>query len=353
VGAMTRSPLIRRLALTAGSLTAGSLLITACDTRREILDDNGVWTRLEVDWRPAGISPDGVSVYFFDRETGHKTEQLLTDATRDSVTLDSIYLHIGQYSLLAFNETERSHDYIAFRGTDRYAAAEAAANPLPPLEGKYAISAARLPPAVHTHIGEEEALGTAHLDGFGINYLMVRDGVRPRINLVAQRLSVDVEVTVHLHNMHNLYIGEDVHRGALSGMAEGVLLAAEAQNDVPATNWLALFPESYNDDTDAGTLRGTCASFGSPETTGNSFSLFLRLRDGTDFPTEERDVTRDVTHLLRTVRTGATLRLTLEIGLGIDDDDPLITLPEVEGSDGGMFEVDVSKWKSETVNIEL
>jgi hypothetical protein len=325
--------------------------LTACDNRRDVLDDQGVWVRIEVDWTQSGIRPEGTSIYLFSQHTGERTGMLLTNDLLGNLTRDSVKLHAGQYSLLVMNETERSHDYLSFRGTTNYHAAEAYVNPLElPAGSRYANAAAQMSAAVHTAVADSEVLAAAHIDYFEVDYEMIRTQARPVLRLTPRRLNIGVDVIVHLQNMNSLH-GTAQQAAALSNMAEGIFLASETPNAVPATHWFAFTAEEYDPATHNGTLKATFATFGTLDAgaTGNTLSLQFLLRDGTAHPIE-----RNVTDQLHRGETTTGNRLTVEIGLGLRTDDPSIELPELPGSDDGMFDVDIGDWDDNTyVDIPL
>jgi hypothetical protein len=323
------------------------LLLSACDTRRDILDDQGVWVHMEVDWQQAGILPEGTSIYIFNRETGLPVRQFLTNEMRDSLTCDSLKLHAGHYSLLVFNETERSHDYLSFRGTDRYHSAEAYASPLAlPATGRFAGVAAAQPDAVRTMVAATDVLATAGLDHFELGYDVIRSQVHPRLRFTPERRSVTADVIIHLQNMHSLYTGRQ-QVGVLTSMAEGVFLATGHPNDVPAAYWFALTAVHFDPDTKSGTLSASFATFGACASGNNDLDLYFLLHDGTEFTYH-----CDVTALLHAAEITPERRLVVEVGLGLTPDDPLIVLPDLPAGDDGMFKVGVGGW-DDTDDIDI
>ena len=323
------------------------LALAACDTRRDILDDQGVWVHVEADWRQASLSPEGASIYAFNQETGARVTQRLTNEIRDSVTCDSLLLHAGNYSLLVFNETERSHDYLSFRGADRYHSAEACANPLAlSANSRFAKIVAAQPGVVHTMVASSDVLAAARLDRFELSYDIIRSQERPRLRLTPERLSVTVEVIIHLQNMHSLHTGKQ-QAGALDNMAGSVFMAAGRPDNAPATFWFALTAAAFDPDTKSGALKATFAGFGPLDTQTNNLALYLLLRDDTEFP-----VVRDVTALLHAAEIMPERRLVVEVGLGLTPDDPPIILPDIPGDSGGSFEVGMGGW-DDTGDIDI
>jgi hypothetical protein len=324
------------------ALLACCMLLANCDNRRDVLSDQGVWVRVEVDWRQAGIRPEGTSIYLFGQETGERTDLLRTNDMRDSVTCDSFKLHTGRYSLIAFNETERSHDDIAFRGTDSYATAEAYATPLTLRPESRILTLTATRSAVQTTISSADVLAVAPLDLFEVDYGMIRDQTRPQLRLSPQRLTVTVEVIVHVQNIRSLNTGK-AQVGALDNMAEGVFLATGTPNDIPATYCYTLGLDSYDAATNSGSLKATFGTFGPLSAASNTLALYFLLRDDTEYVVE-----CDVSGQLRPAGT-APSHLRVETGL-----DPHIELPELPDDSGGMFEVDVGGWgKGADVDIPI
>jgi hypothetical protein len=321
-------------------------LLSSCDTRWEILDDVGVWVRLEVSWRQAGVSPNGMSIYVFSQETGKRVAELLSNVASDSAAVDSVKLHAGRYSLLAINETVKSHDGVLFRGTDRYHTFEAYAAPTPaPAASGYAQSAeaaaAVAPPSV---------LAAAHLDRFEVDYSMIRAQACPPLQLTAKRLTAEVEVIVHLKNMHYLSTSSEP-TGAIGNLAEGIFLATEAPNATPAIQWFTLSGRAFDPASEVnGTLRATFAIFGAVSAeaaaSSNILSMWFVLRDAAKLPAVERDVTGKLSR----GEAQREVRLTVEVGVGLTEDDPPIEIPYA--STGGSLEVEMGGW-GEGGNMEI
>jgi hypothetical protein len=306
------------------------MLFFGCDTRREVLNDQGVWVRVEVDWKPAGILPNGTSIYLFDRETGSRTAILRTNDMRDSIASDSFNLHTGRYSLFVFNETERSHDNISFRRTDNYLAAEAYSKPAAALRTNATPMAMTI----------DDVLAVSHIDLFEVDYDLIRSQQQPTLRLTPQRLTVATDIIVHVQNIRSLHTGA-LQAGSLDNMAEGAFLATEAPNGTPVEHWFTFTVDSYDADTNSGALKASFASFGPIAAADNLLSLYFRLRDGT-----EHTIVRDVTSQIHAAATTPVARLKIEIGLAPAD--YTIELPDLPGGDGGMFDVDVGGWDSNT-----
>lgn len=317
-------------------------LPAGCDSRREIFGDAGVWVRLEVSWRNAGLRPQGVSIYVFARETGKTVALRLTNDMRsDSATIDSLKLHVGAYNVLVINETVASHDNASFRGVERYHDFEAYIRTRPPGESGQELIA---PPLPYDPVASQNVLAAAHTGNLEVTCDML-DGKRerPAILLEPKKLSCVVEVTLHVKNLRYLHDGEPVV--AVTNLAEGAFAATDAPNGVPMTQRFPLHARSfYQGSFVDGTITGTFVSFGvaNPEEK-NTLRLPFVLHDGTDFYLE-----RDVTDKLRQ-NVVANGYLKIELGLGTPGDPPIV-IDRVPVDDGdGMFEVEVDEWGENTI----
>jgi hypothetical protein len=319
----------KRIHLLSLLLLAGYALPAGCDTRRDIVDDHGVWVRVEVDWTQVEMRPEGTSIYVFSQETDERIAVLLTNEMHGGVAFDSVKLHTGNYSLLAFNNTERSHGSLSFRGTNRYHTAEAYANPVAPPAGDRYTPHATAQAAVA--MAATEILAAAHIDHFEVDYEMIRRQERLLLRLVPERCTIAIAVTAHVQHMRSLHTGA-TPIGALTGMAEGVFLATGSANTVPATHWFALPPATFDNASNSGTLKAEFAAFHVPPATTapHLLPLYLLLCDGSACDSEH-----DVTARLH----DAAAESRLAIGLALE-------LPETpcHGFDAG-----TNPWDDENV----
>jgi hypothetical protein len=316
-------------------------LIAACDTRREIFSDAAVWVPLEVRWREAGVKPEGVSIYVFAQETGRRVELRLTnDVSSDSLTLDSLSLHVGKYSLLVMNETVASHDNASFRGVDRHLEFEAYIRTVAPEnDGMERIAL----PVQYDPVASQNVLAAAAKSDLAISYDML-SGKRekPALILKPAKISFVVDVTLHVKNLRYLHDSDPV--AAVTNMAEGAFLATKAANGVPITQYFTLHGRSlYPGSATDGTLTGTFVAFGVANAAEKNILLMpFRLHDGAYFPLE-----RDVTGM---IQEGSVVNGHVEITLGTGTaGDPPIEITQVPVDDAsGLFEVEVDEWGQNT-----
>ncbi|MDR0415171.1 MAG: DUF5119 domain-containing protein [Prevotellaceae bacterium] len=311
-------------------LFAFHAMLAGCDTRRERFDDEAAWVRVEIDWRQAGICPEGVSIYVFEQETGKKFKVLHTNEMRaDSVTVDSLNLHIGRYSLLVFNETERSHSNVSFRGTSYYHTFEACTWPV-------------------AKVVTPNVLAAAHVDAFEVTCEMTgRRRTCPPLLLVPKRLNAIAEVTVHVKSLHYLHVSEQ--EGALSGLIEGVFLAAEAPGAASATHYFTLNGRAfYQGSSTDGILKGTLVIFGAATAPSeNILSLRLLLRDMTECLFE-----RNLSGKLPGYGDLPKNHLKFEVGLGTADDPPIEITRAPDNNANGIFQVKVDEW-GESISMDV
>jgi hypothetical protein len=347
--AITRHPLCLTLALVLVAL--GFLATESCDTRRDIFDEYGTWVCLEIDWTEADLQPEGTSIYFYRTETGEYLGQLLTNDLQNGITRDSTRLRAGNYSIMVFNETENSHDYILFRNTQRYHAAEAYAKPLVFPEGsRYTQMLAEQPNSDHhTSMAAADRLAVALEEHLEVSPNSVHNQTPVRLRLTPQRLTVTVDLTLHLENIHSLYpSAQQVAR--ISHMAEGMFLVSGRPGPTPLNNWFSFAAaQATSSEPKNGTLHSLFGSFGLlPEASGNNtIRVYFVLRNGTEY-TEERDITQ----LLHSAPMTPDRHIVLEIGRNRTVDDPPIVLPDIPPGEGGSFDVDVGNWDDET-NIDI
>ncbi|MDR3367521.1 MAG: DUF5119 domain-containing protein [Prevotellaceae bacterium] len=319
--------------------------LAGCDTRREIFSDAGVWVPIEVSWRKAGVHPEGVSIYVFAQETGKRVELRLTnEVSSDGLTADSLKLHVGRYNMLVINETVASHDNASFRATGSYHDFEAYLRYATPAAGSRSTRVAPRA-AYYDATPSLNVLAAAHQSELVVSYDMLSGKrERPSITLEPKKLSFVVEVTLHVKNLRYLHDSDPMV--AVTNLAEGVFLAAEATNGVPATQLFTMRKTLYPPTLVDGTLTGAFVSFGVADTAeANMLQMHFVLHDGTEYNLE-----RDITEMLReALRGGDGENPKIALGLGAPGD-PLIEIDKVPVDDAsGLFEVKVDEWGDNTI----
>lgn len=327
------------------SLLAGCILMSGCDDRREILEDNTVWVRVKLDWAQAGNPPNGVTVWFFPTRTDSKPIVLRTNST-----MDSIKLRRDIYSVLVFNDTEKDHDGMAFRNTERYETFEAYATPYKD-NNKVVVKAddevvAQLP-------GD---LTVASNDRFEVTWDMVGRDQRPLLQFAPKSKLYTLKVSVRIKGLDNVVAGST---GTLSGLAEGLLLARSQRSTQKVTHQFLFDKLRFDEGSyQQGTIYAHFQLFGladgditRQDEKAHKLKLYLRLRDGSVYTVE-----RDVSQLIKE-NTEGTLELDLTVGSDKEEtgENPIVKIPDVKPSDpdaGSGFDADVSEW-GDKVEIEI
>lgn len=260
---MTKSSLI----LFVGILLLIGLL-GSCDTRREILEEEGVWVRVEMDWSQSQLtSRNGASIWFFPRN-GSKPIVKLTHEEIDSVKLSR-----GDYSLIVFNETIYDHNYIAFRGVDKYETFEAYAKPITP-SNRYNKSS--------QSASSPDLLAIARVDRFSVTREATR-GLRPLIHVMPKQVINLVTVIVHVKGLDNVAASGSAL--SLGGLSDGVNLSTGRATTIPVTHLATLNAKTFNAGSfTEGTMTAQFNSFGlikaldGTNSGQNIVTLYFRLR---------------------------------------------------------------------------
>lgn len=319
------------------------LLLSGCDTRREILDDESVWVRVNLDWKNADARPNGATVWFFP----HRAD-LKPVALRTHETTDSIRLRMDNYSVLVFNETEKDHGGMHFRGIDRYETFEAYSVPVLQRNTPVVVDG-------ETLVSAPDPLLVDQQDNLDITMNMIHADQRPLLKFAPQPKLYTLQLSVYIHGLDNVL--PTASSATLSGLSGGLLLTGgdyspERVTQQFAFNRLAWDPGSYQ----KGTLYARFLLFGIDGMTvrqgvanNNKLKLYLKLRDGSTFTLE-----RNVGDLISR-GSGSELALELHVGLGTSDKDPIIVVPDVPDKDPGAdsgFDADVDDWGDEVI-IEI
>jgi hypothetical protein len=338
---------MKRLSIGNALLTLLPLasLLAGCDARREIFNDAGVQVQLEVSWQKARLRPEGVSIYVFAQETGKMVALLLTNEMRgDSVTLDSLKLHVGKYNVLVINETVASHDNASFRNYDSYGDFEAYLRTVQPAGGGQPV----VPAVPYDPVAAQNVLAAAH-QSVEVTYDMLsgKQEPPPVVRLEPRKRSFVVEVTLHVKNLRYLHDAEPV--AAVTNMAEGARLVADSSNNgTPVTQRFTLHSRKLDPGSSTdGTLTGTFVYFGVVSAAGkNMLQMPFVLHDGENFYLD-RDITDNIIDAMQESQN-ADGTLKIELGSGTPEDPPIVIDRVPVDDASGLFEVKVDEWGDNT-----
>jgi hypothetical protein len=305
--------------------------------------------RVRINWDTARIEPNGASVYFFPKKGGNPYI-LWTNHTSDS-----LYLPVGNYSVLVFNERVNEHTDIAFRGTHSYETFEVYALPdysIPDfLQYQAQVNHDMSKATKLASTANPDVLAVARMNMFCLTHDMTLKGVGPLLEFTPLRVTAELLVTVRIRGLQYAAVPSGCG-GSICGMSEGMMLATGQPNLAPTTQYLTFRRADFDPDSRTeGVMQAVFNTFGPLlEQDVNLLWMQFLLRDGSIYtPDMERDVTGHFE------MTDLPDRKWLDLSVGRkrwDNDDP-ITLPYAKPEDG-IFDVGVNGWEEgEVVDTKL
>lgn len=326
------------------------VVFNSCDNRREMFTERMIYGKvsINIDWQNAKSSPNGGTVVFFPDttvRTPFMTKQKVLVMMNGSY--EEIYVPYMKYDVISFNETYDDFDFIKFRSIDSPEEFEAYTQSIS-VSSKYSK-------AQNYYItSSPDAL---YIDNYGLLEVSKSADYENEIdiNLNPERVSPLISIKVHITNIDNL--ARSGSAASISGLSEGINMSTKTPTDVEVAHMMKIdnrsfLPGSYQN----GYTAGQIYIFGvSRLAEKNILTIYLKLRDGSDYPPIEYDITEKL-QLLRDFAGTTNISLNLDIGLGEDPTDPKIELPYVEDSEepGTGFDPDVEEWgEEEEHEIEL
>lgn len=307
---------------------------SSCDTRREIYEDDTISVNVTLNWEPVGIRPVGTTLWFFPHTKGRAPKVLRTNGLKDCINLPR-----DLYSVLVFNETESDHDYISFRGTDRYETFEAYVSPIP-------NATVQSEPIYDM----PDMLAVARMEKLDLRRIAHPVTEEPvYLTFVPIPLVLVGTLDVYLYGMDNVRLRSS--GATLSGMAQSINLATEKVSDSGITHSFGFSNHQFTEGsfTD-GTITTNFWTFGACTNASVpcNVTLYLGLRDGTAFTPIVRNISNQMRASGFKTRVHYTLRI--EFGTGAIADDPIITIPYVPDNEesGSGFDATIDDWGEET-----
>ena len=293
--------------------------------------------RLDIDWGPCGIDPDGMTALFYPVDGGEPSRFLT-----NTVTGDEVRLRKGIYNVVVFNQAAEEYSYLTIEGQDQYSTLR--------IVMKTTDSDWYTPTEGERLIYDPEPLAVATLEGFEVTQEMVRANLkegkefslacRPEKVIFTTHLSLEIK---GLHNMRTA-------RGSIKGMADTYWIADRKTGSSVATQ---LVDFSEKNSTTDGILSGSYLTLGRPNVTSkatdeisNLLTLSILLVDNRTVITKQYDIAP------RAAINNETKEVEVVLGTKIDLDKEIpLELPNVEpeknGGEGG-FDATVDNWGDET-----
>ena len=282
--------------------------------------------RLDIDWGPCGIDPDGMTALFYPVDGGEPSRFLT-----NTVTGDEVRLRKGIYNVVVFNQAAEEYSYLTIEGQDQYSTLR--------IVMKTTDSDWYTPTEGERLIYDPEPLAVATLEGFEVTQEMVRANLkegkefslacRPEKVIFTTHLSLEIK---GLHNMRTA-------RGSIKGMADTYWIADRKTGSSVATQLVDFSEKTFHENsTTDGILSGSYLTLGRPNVTSKAI-------------TKQYDIAP------RAAINNETKEVKVVLGTGADPDeeetpeDIPLELPNVKpatnGGEGG-FDASVDNWGDET-----
>ncbi len=306
------------------------LLFCSCEPRWEIGKEARSWVRFRINWPELQIVPQGATLIFYPQTRTDLNPVVYST----NLLFDSVSLVPDDYEVLIFNESYRYHEKMEFAEMKDYTKASITCKSMD------VKSAFDLPNDVRI-IDEPSVLAVGTHDRIEIAKNNIHS-VNQTIDLYPKNYNISIRLIVHIGGIENLATtGSYAATGGLN-----LTVNMSEQSYTPETG--ILFCDINNRTIDqygsgTGILTRQFRSIGFPlsDEFQKDLNLYLKLRNGDDFPI----VKRNVTHMIRLADDGV---FEIEVGRGTSDD-PLINLPDVPGNntEGPGMDAGVNDWGDE------
>lgn len=328
-----------------------SLLVAAGCERRplEERETDMAEVLVELDWSRSTITPAEATVIFYD-ENGNSPRTLYVIGTRGTINLP-----VGSYSVVAFNDKMGDFSQFAFRGVSYYKTLEVYATEMSRPSTYYGGSFDQITEDAY------DVLASDSRDRFEVTQEMLDEtrgnrtmsskaSSRDKVHLVMSPIDVVVgtKLTVHLKNMHLIRTGSQ--RAKLAGFAESVTLWNRKTSTAFMTHTIPLSYAEYSEGSKTdGFMSEQFSTFGicTPVTRTQPITLLfeaiLRDKEQTKFSYQ-----KDITNFVE-INVGSSLKINIEIGKDVDNNNPPITIPPVDPIDNSAFNPGVDSWEEEEI----
>ncbi len=336
---------MRNIAYIAGLCFA--LACSSCDRDRlyYATEEQG-FVRLNVNWQPAQLEPNGISVYVFDRENGKAVGKCRVCS--DPNTID-IALPVGKFDLLLVNNTEEELAAINFTDIDNLSTFKAclAANEEPLYSSLLSKAEGT---ARSAYLTECDILASAlareiEITPRDIHYFKEKPAagtheISRTVEVTPERRTELIDIEIKVTNITSTAGAPRTH---LTAMCEGVNLetASKYGNNVThefVLNNKRVDPDNYK----VGTISKKLIAFGPEQENDACVNRHQLIMHFVLVNGETHTVTLNVHDLIETSHDGTQRvhKIRAEI-----------TLPEAIGNGEGVFDPDIEEW--EEIETEL
>lgn len=336
---------MRNMARVAGLCLA--LACSSCDRDRlyYATEEQG-FVRLNVNWQPAQLEPNGISVHVFDHETGKAVGKCRVCSAPN--TMD-IALPVGKFDLLVVNNTEEELAAINFTGVDKLSTFKAClATSEEPLYSNLLSKAGEITRS--TYLTECDILASALARGIEITLRDIHffkekpeagmHEVCRTVEVTPERRTELIDIEIKVTNITSAAGAPCSH---LTAMCEGVDMETASKYGNSVTHEFVLNnkrvdPDNYK----VGTISKKLVSFGPEQENDACVNRHQLVMHFVLVNGETHTVTLDVRDLIKTSHdeTQRVHKIRAEI-----------TLPEAIGNGDGVFDPDIEEW--EEIETEL
>ena len=266
--------------------------------------------RLDIDWGPCGIDPDGMTVLFYPVDGGEPSRFLT-----NMVTGDEVRLRKGIYNVVVFNQAAEEYSYLTIEGQDQYSTLR--------IVMKTTESDWYTPTEGERLIYDPEPLAVATLEGFEVTQEMVRanlkEGKEFSLACRPEKVIFTTHLSLEIKGLHNVRTA----RGSIKGMADTYWIANSKTGSSIATQLVDFSEKTFHkNSTTDGILSGSYLTLGRPNVTSkatdeisNLLTLSILLVDNKTVITKQYDIAP------RAAINNETKEVKVVLGTGADPDE--------------------------------
>ncbi len=334
--------------------------LASCE-RKPISDDcicnNKLRIPINVDWSRSGITPQNVSVIFYDAATGKLVYEHTYEQNNKDIQSYAA-LPIGSYKAVVFNELRNEIDYVSCVGYESFETLKFESNNDAPIRSRsittrgYVEQPGDLAIEVINGIEVtkemivEAAQVESNTDGTKSLSDATRAAVESLMDVTPQKRTNTIKVTAHIKGLNNARLA----LADLINLSDGYYVASDKNSTTPSTLQFAMNNRVYDKGSNRdGTITATVTSFGTmndrftvsghDDSTPVILDILFKLVDKA--PSTEYPLKMDATKLM-TITEQSDGSVLIVINVDFNE-----TLPDVlpEGSDGDSnFGSSVDDW---------